>query len=194
MARIVDHSKLERVHNSAMGLIVEKGYAGASISLIASRAQVSEGYLYRFYKSKEDLVNFLLNSTVEEVTNYLNQYFLNHDSAIKIIEELLNSLCNIVEKNETQMKFIFVMLGSYNFSVAEEVKKSMLSTLEKILLLGIEQNIIDKKIDLDHFFNILIIYPIQFINFRLKEFVRDGCFSQNDKESLVSFITQVLKK
>lgn len=194
MARIIDHSKLERVHNAAMGLIVEKGYAGASISLIASRAQVSEGYLYRFYKSKEDLVNFLLNSTVEEVTNYLNQYFLNHDSAIKIIEELLNSLCNIVEKDEIQMKFIFVMLGSYNFSVAEEVKKSMLSTLEKILLLGIEQNIINSKINLDHFFNVLIIYPIQFINFRLKEFVRVGCFSQNDKQSLVSFITHVLKK
>ncbi len=71
MARQLDTSKMERINEAAMQLIVDKGYGNASISQIAKMAGVADGYLYRFHKSKEDMVNALLyekiGSLIEEM-------------------------------------------------------------------------------------------------------------------------------
>ncbi|MCT4600528.1 MAG: TetR/AcrR family transcriptional regulator [Marinifilaceae bacterium] len=194
MARVIDETKLVRVHEAAMELIVEKGYAGASISLIAKKADVSEGYLYRFYKGKEQLVNSLLDNTLKEVSEILDTYFDKHESAITIMEGLLSAICKIAEKKPVQIKFIFVMLSSYNFTASEDIKNNMIETLNKLLIIGQKQNVIDENVSVDHFFTMLIIYPIQFINFRLKQFLRKGTFSRKDKKSLIEFVTETLKK
>ena len=50
MARIIDDGKIQRIREATIALVVQNGYGGASISSIARRAGVAEGYLYRFYK------------------------------------------------------------------------------------------------------------------------------------------------
>ena len=52
--RETDLEKLEEVKLVALKMIVEKGYHGATISLIAKKAGVSDGYLYRHYANKNE--------------------------------------------------------------------------------------------------------------------------------------------
>jgi len=54
MPRLVDETKMHRIKDAAIELIVKNGYGGASISSIAKKAGVAEGYLYRYYNGKQD--------------------------------------------------------------------------------------------------------------------------------------------
>lgn len=192
MARIVDETKLERVHEATMSLIVSKGYGGASISSIAKEAQVSEGYLYRFYLGKEELVNVLLNTKIKEISESIETYLDKHENAETVMLKLLNSICEIGFTNPTQVKFLYVMLGSYNFSISENIKSFLIEICSKMRKMGIEQCYLSEDLELEHFFNMMIIYPIQYINLRLKEFTRAGGFSEMDKESLINFVMSTL--
>jgi AcrR family transcriptional regulator len=192
MARVVDETKLERVHEATMRLIVIKGYGGASISSIAKEAQVSEGYLYRFYLGKEELVNVLLNTKIKEISECIENYLETHESAELVMDKLLDSICEIGFNNPTQIKFLYVMLASYNFSISEKIKSFLIEICLKMRNMGIAQDCLDKNLELEHFFNMMIIYPIQYINLRLKEFIREGGFSEKDKESLKGFVMSTL--
>ena len=57
--RIKDINKLERVKQETLKIVVKKGYHGATISQIAKKAKVSDGYLYRHYANKSELVQTL---------------------------------------------------------------------------------------------------------------------------------------
>lgn len=192
MARLIDESKLERVHDAAVNLIVQKGYGGASISSIAKEAQVSEGYLYRFYLGKEELVNVLLNSKIKEISDTIEMYLDKHENAEIIIKKLLISISDIGLVNPNHIKFLYVMLASYNFSVSEKIKNLLLEICLRIKSLAEEQNFIEKGMEIDHFFNMIIIYPIQYMNLRIKEFTRPGEFDENDRDSLIEFVLKTL--
>lgn len=192
MARIVDESKLERVHEAAMSLIVSKGYGGASISSIAKVAKVSEGYLYRFYLGKEELVNVLLNTKIKEITEIIETYLDKHENALTVINKLLTSISDLGFNNPTQMKFLYVMLGSYNFSISDNIKSFLIQICSRIKELAVEQKLISAELEIDHFFNMIFIYPIQYINLRLKDFSRSGGFTERDRDSLIDFVMNTL--
>jgi AcrR family transcriptional regulator len=62
------HTKLPQVLRAAIDLFVENGVHGTTIREIAARAGVSEGALYRHYKSKEDLARSLFVTHLERLT------------------------------------------------------------------------------------------------------------------------------
>ena len=77
MSRVTDPHKIENVRRAAMEIIVEYGYRGTSIGSIAKKAGVSMGYLYRYYSSKEMLLEDLINTNVEEIKNDITKHLKN---------------------------------------------------------------------------------------------------------------------
>ncbi len=51
--------KREAILEAALALFAERGYHGTSVALIAEKAQVGAGTIYRYFKDKEVLVNTL---------------------------------------------------------------------------------------------------------------------------------------
>lgn len=56
MVRIVDFEKMENIKRVVMECVIEYGYVGVLMVLICEKVGVFLGYLYRYYKSKEELV------------------------------------------------------------------------------------------------------------------------------------------
>ena len=54
-----DPDKRAAILESALELFVERGYHGTAVPAVAERAGVGAGTIYRYFKSKEDLVNAL---------------------------------------------------------------------------------------------------------------------------------------
>lgn len=187
MAKPIDTTKLERVYEAAMQLIVENGYGGASISSIAKMAKVSEGYLYRHYSGKKELVDYLLNTRIKEVGENILEYMEVHENSELILDRLLNNICDKGKNNPFQMKFLYVLMNSYNFRINNEMNEFMRDICLRIIEIGKKQGIVDKDIRLDHFFTMMIIYPIQYINLRLKNFFSNEGFNQEERELLISF-------
>ncbi len=164
MARAIDYKKLEDVKRSAVKLIVEKGYGGASISSIAKKAKVAEGYLYRFYKSKEELVGDLLNSKINEIADNLEASIQQSKSFDEIVELLIRGVFKIARKSTNDIKFIYVMMNDYSFSVNSNLK-------ERIRLLCIEANDKGRELNqLDSLISVEELYMFAVIWIRPKQF------------------------
>ena len=52
-------SKREAILDAALHLFAERGFHGTAVPLVAKRAQVGAGTVYRYFDSKEALVNVL---------------------------------------------------------------------------------------------------------------------------------------
>lgn len=187
MAKPIDNTKLERIYQATMQLVVENGYGGASISSIAKKAQVSEGYLYRHYKGKKELVDYLLDIRIKEVGENILGYMDDHVNSAMVIEKFIDSICDTGKDNPYQLKFMYALLSSYNFSVSEDIRDFMKEICFKIIDMGKKDGGIDMQLEIDHLFEMMMVYPIQYINLKMKNFFDTSGFSQKDRESLISF-------
>src|ERR1700759_3006831 len=57
-------ARRRRIQEAARTVFTERGYAGASIELIAKAAQLAVGAIYLYFRSKEDLYVSLIEDTL----------------------------------------------------------------------------------------------------------------------------------
>ncbi|MBX3272784.1 MAG: TetR/AcrR family transcriptional regulator [Sandaracinaceae bacterium] len=64
-------SKRERILDAALELFAERGYHGTAVPLVASAAGVGAGTIYRYFESKQGLVNELFRREKRAVTGHV---------------------------------------------------------------------------------------------------------------------------
>ncbi len=192
MARSIDQSKLERIKLATMELLVEKGYGGASISEIAKRADVAEGYLYRYYSSKYELVNDLLYSNINEILVQFEELLSTSSSIKTVIEKLVTRFFDMAINNPLIIKFLYVLMSDYSFSISTEQRKKIIELCRMANEKGQQVNEIRSDIQADEIYLITVIYPIQFINLRFKKYFDDNILSRNDLERVINTCIKAL--
>lgn len=73
MAQVLKQSLKETIVKCAKQLFLEKGYEDASMRDIAKASNMTVGNLYRYFKNKEDIKNYILNDTLEELRQLFNK-------------------------------------------------------------------------------------------------------------------------
>ncbi len=170
MARTIDESKIEKIKAATLEMVVLKGYGGASISDIAHQAGVAEGYLYRHYKGKIDLVNDLLFSNLNELIQKLESLLANHHSVPEIFSQLTLMLFDLANQQPERIKFLYVLMHDYNFKIQEEQREKIIALCRQVLETGKKSGEISSDIDEEEIYLLGVAYPIQFINLHLKSF------------------------
>jgi len=194
MARIVDNTKIEGIRQNAIKLIVENGYGGASISKIAQKAQVAEGYLYRFYKSKEELVLDLLNSKIEEIANNIEESVKRSESVSQIIDLLVRGIFNMAAKSTDDIKFLYVMMNDYSFAMTNKIRERIRNLCSEVKEKGVNLGELDEQISEEDIYMLMVIYPIQFINLRLKNIFGKNKWTNTDIEKVIKICNKTLKR
>ncbi len=193
MARQLDTSKMERINEAAMQLIVKKGYGNASIAEIAKTAGVADGYLYRFHKSKEDMVNALLAEKIGFLIEKMKVLLQTESSITALVKTLIKEIFTVAEQKVESIKFLYVLMHDYNFQVSDEqrllIKNIILSALER----GRMQKEVGEHITVEEVFYLVIEYPIVFINLRLKKFFGYDHWDINDQQRVIDFCVKGLK-
>ena len=82
-------SKQQKILDSALSLFVEFGFHGTPTSAIAKTAWVSNGILFHYFKTKEDLITGLYTSIKDDLMNFLNSKVSNNSTTEWTIRELL---------------------------------------------------------------------------------------------------------
>jgi TetR/AcrR family transcriptional regulator, repressor of fatR-cypB operon len=193
MARLIDETKIERIKEATLKMVVNKGYGGASISEIAKKACVAEGYLYRHYKSKSDLVNDLLYSNMNELADKIEALLSNQPSIEQIFEQLIQSLFEIAIHQPDRIKFLYVLMNDYNFNIQESQRARIDELCKKIKILGVQTNSIRPNIGLEEIYLLGVAYPIQYINIRLKKFFDDSELGENEIVNVLTTCLNSLK-
>jgi AcrR family transcriptional regulator len=170
MARIIDESKIERIKAATLEMVVQKGYGGASISEIASMAGVAEGYLYRHYKGKAELVNDLLFHNLNELIHKLESLLDNNHSTREIFEQLTRTLFDLANSSPERIKFLYVLMHDYNFKIQDQQREKIIMLCRQVREIGQNSGEISADTGEEEIYLIAVAYPIQLINLHLKNF------------------------
>lgn len=140
-----------KILEAAVKVFAVKGFDGSRTSEIAKEAEVAEGTIFRYYKTKKDLLMGLL---VPLVTKFFRPMFLKPVEKImknkenKSIEEVLNALLNdrakLVDKNLPLIKTIF-MEAAYNEELLKVIQKDIAPKVVPFLNTFVEDNIENKN-------------------------------------------------
>ncbi len=93
----------EKILDAALTLFAENGYDGTSVEQIANIVGIKAPSLYKHFKSKEDILNVLI------------------DSAEARYEEMFGSEKNIGKVPESPKEFIKVTMGRIEFTMRDPV-------------------------------------------------------------------------
>ena len=193
MARLIDEGKIQRIKEATIQLVVQNGYGGAAISSIAKRAGVAEGYLYRFYSSKQQLVTELLYSKVAQIVEKLESLLETCTSTKEVMGQLIGELFRMGFENPVEIKFIYVLMHDYNFQVSDLQRQHIKGLIEKVIRIGIANGELNNSITVEEAYGMVIIYPIEFINLRMKGFFGINEWSTEEQNRVTEFSINALK-
>lgn len=194
MARIIDDNKLERIKNATIEMVVANGYGGASISKIAKNAGVAEGYLYRFYAGKNELVNDLLYANVNELADSLENLLENHRSVWDIFNMMIVKLLDLAKNQPDKIKFLYVLMHDYNFNMVDDQRERIFNLCLRIKENGIKSKELKEDVTEEEIYLMGVTFPIQFINLRLKNFFKQSQLTEKETEQILNICINSLKQ
>lgn len=193
MARIIDEGKIQRIREATIEFVVQNGYGGASISSIARRAGVAEGYMYRFYRSKHELVTNLLYSKIAQIIQKLEFLLETHTTINEVVSELIGEFFQMATHTPERIKFIHVLMHDYNFQVSEEQRQQIKDLCDRVVQIGIANKEIGISITPEEAYGMVVIYPLEFLNHRMKGFFGTNSWTIEDQKRVTEFSINALK-
>ena len=101
-----DDEKQRRIKDAVMQLILEEGFAGASISKIAKRAGVSPATVYIYYENKDEMLRELYLEYAEDSFTYLTEHTDPEMDASELIETLMRSYYAYIHEHREIYSFV----------------------------------------------------------------------------------------
>ena len=190
--RPVNIGKLEGVKFAAIKTIARVGYAGATVALIAKEAGVSDGYLYRHYANKSELVRSLFIENMNFFHNYIFEIIEKKDSIAEILKGSFNFMAETYNQVPEVIAFIFLMDHDHNFNQPQEVKKNFLEIGKKFLLIGNQSGEINEKLGVEDVIMITFGLPVKLVEMRRKGMVTNKVLDEEDIDNIVNICLKAL--
>lgn len=136
-----------QILEAAMKIFSEKGFQGSRTSEIAKEAEVAEGTIFRYYKTKKDLLIGLL---IPLITKFFKPLAIKSAEAIienkknkpidELMEDLLLDRLNLIHSNFSLIKTIF-MEAAYQPELLKTIQKNLGPIVIPFINNFMEQNI-----------------------------------------------------
>ena len=120
----------EHIADVALQLFADKGFGNTSIAMIAKKAGVSQGLIYNFYSSKEDLLMEILNRGFAGIKTSMESYAKERDPH-KAITKHIASTFDLVDENKEYWR-LFHSIRMQN-TVKQFLDDTYYSSLQLIL-------------------------------------------------------------
>ncbi|MGL4410948.1 MAG: TetR/AcrR family transcriptional regulator [Bacteroidales bacterium] len=117
MARRIDESKIERIREAALHIISEQGILNCSVAMIAQEAQVSVGYLYRHYPSKDNLIEFLLKNSMELINQRVESLLDSDVDLDGMIRGVVGLIAEAAKDQPSKIKFFIIVFNDFSYSL-----------------------------------------------------------------------------
>lgn len=136
--------KKEAILSATLDLIFEKGFHGTPMSLVAQRADVGAGTIYRYFKNKEDLISELLWSVKRDMVASLLK---GHDKKASIQDRyrrIIRNLIDYLKSDPKKFRFIdqFTFSPFINAKAQAEISLFMKQSLMDLYDSGIKEKAI----------------------------------------------------
>ncbi|WP_333859475.1 TetR/AcrR family transcriptional regulator [Clostridium sp.] len=185
---------MDNIKRAIMECIIDYGYSGVSIALICEKAGVSPGYLYRYYNSKEELVQELVDSKmsiiIDNFISDINSSNTMYEAGYKTIRKLFMSA------NEEPMlaKFTASVIMDLRIPAKEKFNRfsGVLNLAQKCIELGKKTGEIKSGITTMEVLVVSFTIPFRYLAFSL-ELENDKKFTEEEAERIAKICINALK-
>lgn len=91
---------------ATLELISEQGFHGTPMSQIAQKANIGVGTIYRYFKSKDDLINALYIEVKTQISNYTFRNYSDNISVPDSFKQLVSNVIHYFVENPYVLSFI----------------------------------------------------------------------------------------
>lgn len=98
--------KRERILDAALALFAERGFHGTAVPLVAKAAEVGAGTIYRYFESKERLVNELYRREKQRVVEHVLRALPTADSPRAQFHSFFRSIIGFALENRASFTFL----------------------------------------------------------------------------------------
>lgn len=168
-------NKREDILNAALILFSERGYDGTTVPMIADKAQVGAGTIYRYFESKEVLVNILFQTHIQKFSDLLKHNYPDESSDMREqFRHVFQQMVRFARGDMHALSFIDSHCSAYYLDeqsnrMFKEFLDFIRSTLEKGKKLGIIKDLPSDAL-------ISIVYGAFVCLFRL---IQKGAFEES---------------
>lgn len=139
-------TKQDAILDAALELFAERGFHGTAVPLVAEKAGVGAGTLYRYFASKEAIVNALYQKWKGELGEALMTGFPVGRPAREQFRELWRRLFGFAARHPQALRFMELHHhGSYLDEKSREVEFALLAPL-RAFVVGAQQQKVLKEI------------------------------------------------
>jgi len=129
-----------QILEAAIRVFAEKGYHGTKTKEIAERAGVSEGTVFKYFKTKKDILLDLLNtSSIDFLMKMIHEAESEKKDVQEVLVSFLKKYAEFIKNNFELMKLIF-----YESQFHEDLKKEFLKKVDKKITYLCEELIKEK--------------------------------------------------
>lgn len=137
----------DKIMDAAIKLFYQKGYNGASTSEIAKEAGIAEGTIFRYFKTKKEILNQVLIKLIENlsqslITDRMDMILKENkgQSTRDILKIILSDRVVMINENWETIKIILTEM-QFHEDIKEAFFKNVVSRVDKLLDKLIESGI-----------------------------------------------------
>ncbi|MCX7747967.1 MAG: TetR/AcrR family transcriptional regulator [Clostridia bacterium] len=131
---IIRDERATQIKQASLKVFARYGYSGTKTSMIASEAGISEGLIYRYFSSKEELFNTLIQELLEDASRELENLHQLQGSPYEQIKAVTENMLDEANRNA----FILIQTTRMDEDIpqkaTENLKKYSADTLIDLLL------------------------------------------------------------
>lgn len=145
-------SSRERLVSAAREVFLERGYAGATVGMIARRAGFTTGAVYSHFRSKEELLSTAIAQSISEgVRGSLDRALPGRSAAEAAHALLLDMLMRPVEAGDVLiMHGLAASLGEGKPVLRPQLVR-IIDVTRELIHRGVAERVVDPDVDLDAF-------------------------------------------
>ena len=146
------HTKIRRqqIVDIIRDIISTKGIEYVTIGEISKRIGTTRGAIYRHFKSKRDILGFLIDNIEETLMEALDKAIISDDPIQNLRNVLLAHLMYAKERRETSFVVIMGVMQSGDVTIRKRISlliQKYLSRIQKLLLIAKGSGLIKKDIN-----------------------------------------------
>ena len=183
--------KKKEIIKGVKTLVLKKGYNNVSVEDITTYIGIAKGSFYTYFKSKNSLINYILEEKIMRLKREMNNFFKNIENIDQAVEKLVK--LKLVLKNEEDIK-VDLMITSFfrNIDSLDEHTVKILIDIEKITVNFVKKILLtyqkDTKIQIED-----IEFYSKFVNSIINNYKIFNLFV-SDKNDFILTIHELDKK
>lgn len=121
----------QRIMDAALELFGTRGFASTSISQIAKSASISKGLMYNYFSSKQDLLEQIVLSNMEEGEQWWQEIISSDATVFEKIKKVTEKSLQVVQEDEHHWRLLTsLMFQPHVLEGMEAVMEQKLTTMQ----------------------------------------------------------------